>query len=164
MRFGIRPIEHLVVHERFFLHSLAGKRHHHAQIGKRDGDIHEHHLALNGLFNRVAGEHVGVLPHELKGIRRACCSEMLHGIACSGTYSAPVPIVRRLLNLPGLSKSPAPILLPHEGHSNTLWVDSPSNAAPQKGHGMLTCVACSSSSAVPRSSWKSHSISDELRQ
>ena len=24
---------------------------------------------MNGLFNRVAGEHVGVLPHELKGIR-----------------------------------------------------------------------------------------------
>ena len=31
-----------------------------------------------------------------------------------------------LLNVPGLSRSATPILLPQNGHSNTRWVDSPS--------------------------------------
>ena len=79
-------------------------------------------------------------------------------------YSEPVPMDRYLLKVPGCSRSVAPILFPHDGHSNTLWVDSPSNAAPQNGQGMLTVVARSNSPAVAGSSFTIRSARDMLRQ
>ena len=52
-------------------------------------------------------------------LARACCGDISQGAPCSGTYSAPTPMVRRLLKVPGLSRSATPILLPQDGHSNT---------------------------------------------
>ena len=65
---GIRPVEHLVVHQGLLAQAPAREGRHHAKVRERHGKIEEHHVVLDRVFHIVAGKGVRVLAHQLKRI------------------------------------------------------------------------------------------------